>query len=282
MKLINQSIQIWNQNDVTYSEHIERCGRVCYQSDHLVKEGSDVGFVNRIMKSGHTSVIEHYWVGLLIPNTENPALITNLAEAKYLYVGYRNERHVMVYGNLRGWLDFVYANPFSYTLRTTLWRLYPLIFKCDPGFGGLYDVAQLSGDCLPITVQIITDRGIATQMLRHRPLSPSNESTRFCNYSKGKFSSHIQIVRPNDWNDISKLEQDQLVDLLHRIEAYYMTSARKAEDKREILPLGLKSELIMTGTRSMWRDVYRQRKDAPAQPKVREIMRMINEEIDIS
>lgn len=277
MKLINQSIQIWNQNDVTYSKHIERCGRVCYQSDNL----GDVGFVNRIMKSGHTSVIEHYWVGLLIPNIESSSLLTNLAEVKYLHVGYRTEQHIMVYGNLRGWLDFVYANPFSYTLRTTLCKLYPLVFgSCVDG--GVYPVVQLSGDCEPITVRIITDRAMANHLTRHRPLSPSQESTRFCNYSKDKFRSHIRIVRPNDWDDISKHEQDKLIDLLHRIESYYMTSTRKAEDKREILPLGLKTELVMTGTRSMWRNVYKQRKDAPAQPKVREIMKMINDEIDIS
>jgi thymidylate synthase (FAD) len=38
---------------------IEAAGRTCYKSEHHIKEGSAPGFVSRIIKSGHHSVIEH-------------------------------------------------------------------------------------------------------------------------------------------------------------------------------------------------------------------------------
>lgn len=40
-------------------EHIEKIARTCYKSDHLIKEGSAEGFVQRLIKSGHTAMIEH-------------------------------------------------------------------------------------------------------------------------------------------------------------------------------------------------------------------------------
>lgn len=38
---------------------LERCGRVCYKSEDKITKDSAEGFVKRIMKSGHESVIEH-------------------------------------------------------------------------------------------------------------------------------------------------------------------------------------------------------------------------------
>ena len=41
-------------------EHIELCGRVCYQSDDKIAEGSAEKFISNIIKRGHESVLEHY------------------------------------------------------------------------------------------------------------------------------------------------------------------------------------------------------------------------------
>jgi len=38
---------------------IERAGRTCYKSEDLISDKSALGFVERITKSGHESVIEH-------------------------------------------------------------------------------------------------------------------------------------------------------------------------------------------------------------------------------
>jgi thymidylate synthase (FAD) len=38
---------------------IELAGRTCYKSEHKMAEGSAAGFIQRILRSGHESVIEH-------------------------------------------------------------------------------------------------------------------------------------------------------------------------------------------------------------------------------
>lgn len=42
-----------------YTKFIEQCGRTCYQSEHKVTETSAPGFVRKLIKRGHHSVLEH-------------------------------------------------------------------------------------------------------------------------------------------------------------------------------------------------------------------------------
>ena len=47
-----------------------------------------------------------------------------------------------------------------------------------------------------ITVRVICDRGVTHEIVRHRIASYSQESTRYCNYSKDKFSNQITYIEP--------------------------------------------------------------------------------------
>ena len=45
------------------------------------------------------------------------------------------------------------------------------------------------------SIKIITDRGVTHELVRHRPCSFAQESTRYCNYSKNKFgNSFVEIL----------------------------------------------------------------------------------------
>ena len=46
-----------------------------------------------------------------------------------------------------------------------------------------------------ITVKIICDRGVSHEIVRHRIASYSQESTRYCNYSKDKFGNELTLIR---------------------------------------------------------------------------------------
>ena len=46
------------------------------------------------------------------------------------------------------------------------------------------------------TVKFIVDRGVSHEMVRHRLASYSQESTRYCNYSKGQFNGEITVIEP--------------------------------------------------------------------------------------
>jgi hypothetical protein len=57
MRLVKPSFEIWDRSGDPLAL-IERAGRVCYQSE---PKGDPEGFVRRIIKSGHYSVLEHAW-----------------------------------------------------------------------------------------------------------------------------------------------------------------------------------------------------------------------------
>ena len=47
-----------------------------------------------------------------------------------------------------------------------------------------------------ITVEFCVDRGVSHELVRHRLLAFTQESTRYCNYSKDKFSNSIKVIKP--------------------------------------------------------------------------------------
>lgn len=47
-----------------------------------------------------------------------------------------------------------------------------------------------------VTVSIVMDRGVSHEQVRHRHTAISQESTRYCNYAKGKFGGEITVIEP--------------------------------------------------------------------------------------
>ena len=72
MKLIKQSFEILDQqyNLEGIYKQVEKAGRVCYKSENKITENSAKEFVDRIIKLGHGSVLEHGTVYLQIPIKE--------------------------------------------------------------------------------------------------------------------------------------------------------------------------------------------------------------------
>jgi thymidylate synthase (FAD) len=60
VNVIPPSFELMNLEDsARMLARLEAAGRTCYKSEHHIKPGSAPGFVSRIIKSGHHSVIEH-------------------------------------------------------------------------------------------------------------------------------------------------------------------------------------------------------------------------------
>ncbi|MBL0702040.1 MAG: FAD-dependent thymidylate synthase, partial [Desulfosarcina sp.] len=65
MKIISPSHEIlFMQNGVSILKQIETAGRTCYKSEDKISADSSAGFVKRIIKSGHHSVLEHISVSV--------------------------------------------------------------------------------------------------------------------------------------------------------------------------------------------------------------------------
>lgn len=124
-----------------------------------------------------------------------------------------------------------------------------------------------------LTVKFTVDRGITHEIVRHRMASFAQESTRYCNYSQGKFGGEITVVKPF-YLDASKLGYEVWVDDMKKAEASYMrllSAGMSAQEARAVLPTSLKADLNMTANYREWRHFLRLRTAPDAHPQIREV-----------
>lgn len=128
-----------------------------------------------------------------------------------------------------------------------------------------------------ITVRIICDRGVTHEIVRHRIASYSQESTRYCNYSKDRFGSELTFIKPCFWNNDSENERECFEiwkESMANVEKNYnklIKLGAKPEEARSILPNSLKTEIVVTMNLREWRHFFRLRTDVAAHPQIRQI-----------
>lgn len=123
-----------------------------------------------------------------------------------------------------------------------------------------------------VTVKFVVDRGVSHEIVRHRIAAYSQESTRYCNYSHGKFGGEITVVKPCFWEEEST-QYKEWEYLCRRAEATYLFLLRNAtpEEARTVLPTSLKTELVMTTNLREWRHFFQLRTAKAAHPQMREV-----------
>lgn len=151
-----------------------------------------------------------------------------------------------------------------------------------------------------MTVKFICDRGVSHELVRHRIASFSQESTRYCNYSKDKFDNQLTFIIPEWIQDIEKGEYplrwegtgrarlicDSFEDAREDINSIWFWNMANAEttygrmigedwlpqQARSILPNSLKTEIVVTANFREWKEIFRQRCSPAAHPQMRELM----------
>ena len=128
-----------------------------------------------------------------------------------------------------------------------------------------------------ITVRVVCDRGVTHEIVRHRMASYSQESTRYCNYSKDKFGNELTFIKPCYFQDGSE-EMKLWTEAMKNAEDSYLAlinAGAKPEEARGVLPNALKTELVMTMNIREWRHFFRLRTAGRAHPQMRELAGMI-------
>ncbi len=135
-----------------------------------------------------------------------------------------------------------------------------------------------------LTVKIVCDRGTSHELVRHRIASYSQESTRYCNYSTGKFGSELTFVEPFELM-VGKIDTadatDQRVVWEHAMtqaEQSYLHLVKlgaKTDICRGVLPTDIKTEIAVTMNMREWRHFFRLRCSKKAHPNIRYIARDI-------
>jgi thymidylate synthase (FAD) len=283
MKLIKPSFEILEQLpglEGMYKQ-IELAGRTCYKSEDKITEDSAKEFVDRMIKSGHGAMLEHGTVYLSLDMTSREQYF------KYCYNKFSkaNSTGSAEYSTWRG---FVTTN-----LRVLVendW-LEDLQYICEPTE---YHEKRH-------TVKFICDRGVSHEFVRHRVFSFAQESTRYCNYSKDKFSNEITYICPcwldydrvqelteianRDNKEVYRMGHDEslsmeerglcsfVYDMSNHEHGYLfqISAGWKAQEARAILPNSLKTELVMTGFESDWKHFFELRCPGSAHPQAREL-----------
>ncbi len=131
-----------------------------------------------------------------------------------------------------------------------------------------------------ISVRVICDRGVSHEIVRHRLASYSQESTRYCNYTKDKFSNQLTFIKPNFFQEDSATFKiwEKSMEQIEREYFLLIENGAKPEEARTILPNSLKTEIVMTMNLRNWRHFFKLRCDNSAHPQIREIAKPILKE----
>lgn len=259
MKINNPSFEIWEQGpgiDGIYRQ-VERAGRVCYKSEDHQTEDSARPFVNSMIQSQHTAMLEHATVYLQAVGNPNP--LEKYRHDRFSRVNDAVGEALAVTTNLRvlvqnGWMDDLDR------------------YLCEPT---PYHERR-------VTVHFTTQVAITREFNRHRANSMAEQSTRYCNYSKAKFGNEITINLPTWVESLqgstlqageASLSETAFLALAKKVaegsaadyenwlfanlaaEKAYMNliaAGRKPQEARVILPLDTNTELVHTAFLSDW------------------------------
>lgn len=153
-----------------------------------------------------------------------------------------------------------------------------------------------------LTVKFICDRGVSHELVRHRLASFSQESTRYCNYSKGRHGHELTFIQPpwvsdedvyNYQNQNNLDEKDATIENIDYASLGWFSSMDVAEENylqllecgwkpeqaRSVLPNSLKTEIVVTANFREWRLIFKQRTSVKAHPQMRELMIPLLEEV---
>ena len=245
MKFIKPRIEVIEQKPglIGMFKQIEMAGRTCYKSEANITDDSAEKFVNRMIVSNHTAMLEHGTLYLDVT-------IGGIAEDReYMWKNsivqfFKNNKYSRVnkYRTLQRVDDDTMTSIYHYAI-TTNYRVFIEQIPWDEL--GLEKDYVLSFMCEPtkyhdrrITIKMFTDRGVSAEANRHRADSQAEQSTRYCNYSKDKFGNEIAIALNAD------IDEDDAVQEYTALEASY------GEDYTTIFK-GLCQEII-DNKNSLW------------------------------
>lgn len=127
-----------------------------------------------------------------------------------------------------------------------------------------------------ISVKLITNRGVTHELVRHRLASYSQESSRYCNYSKEKFGNEITVIYPEFVGDEESCRVQNAIwqKAMRDAEDSYFTllELSNTEYARGVLPNDLKTEIIVSANLREWKHIFKMRCAPAAHPHIRSLM----------
>lgn len=312
MRLLNQSCEAFVQEpglEGIYKQ-IERAGRTCYKSTDKITSESAKPFVDRMISSNHTAMLEHGTVYLTVTyNPENK-------EDRKLLGKYWGNPYTKVVSKILESPDL--TKPLSEqkigeTIRVTKAVAYITTNLRVIAENNWWD--DLKYLCEPTehhkkryTLSCTTALHCYKDLTRHRVFSFAIESTRYCNYSKTEKFGDMAFIIPT-WLDLkegqyfdgkygtplfeeflksstySKMSERFILDLVGVERTYneLVENGWQAQQAAEVLPQCIKGDMIITGFEDDWKHLmdlrYYGTTGAP-HPMVKELATLMKEELE--
>ena len=300
-----------------YGKKIEKAGRVCYKSDSNISDTSYIKFIQNIVKSGHTSVLEHERVVFKLDLKTGINPFCNISQEnhmKYFNISYDSKEEGVMYisANIRGWYEALKENKDGKIpdngIYTSLKTAYPFIFtkEVKDTYADtevkLVQTAELISDINQIpadirdehdsrTFEIVCSRACSHQLVRHRSLSFSQQSQRYCNFSIDKFGHSVDFIMPKFEGNL-KIDKEIPIEAIKGTYKEYFEQSEdvyfslidaglKPEDARAVLPNATATTIVITGTTNDWKKFISLRDDSHAQGEIREIAKQIRQKLNI-
>jgi thymidylate synthase (FAD) len=138
-----------------------------------------------------------------------------------------------------------------------------------------------------MNVKFYANRGFSHEQVRHRIVSYNQESTRYCNYSKDRFNKEVSFCDP-EYMSLDYLQKELKISNENAWEiiktwilaySYAERSYLKmtnlglpAQLARDVLSIGIKTEINVKTNISEWRHILSLRTSSDAHPIMIEIM----------
>lgn len=272
-------------------KQIELAGRTSYKSENRITEDSAEKFVNMLIDRGHLTPLEFGTIYLQMPTNIDPKIISFYDDNPYSRTNFDDEWYYVT-TNAR----VIVENNAQDDLK----------YLCEP----------TARHANRITARIVCSRGVGNEITRHRAFSFVQESTRYCNYSKDKFNGEITFIIPSwmfvkeGWyyppyynvlddkyhiDFLSETEPEQNLifgkDIPYKYQTYikqlsesefsyfHLLNAEQLtpQEARGILPLDLKTEIVMCGYKSDWEHFFALRTAKDAHPDMQIIANELQE-----
>lgn len=220
-------------------------------------------------------------------------------------------------GNLRAFWDYVVSVTEDESeqdsrsfVASLLASVYPEIFGKLPNANAenITEHAMVMDDPEFVTFHVVTTRDILQEIARNRTISPNVESTRYCNY--GNLGVQFCIPYPYEWCDNVDWDTDLKQTVLNAqykdgkpvtafeyienctefkdLYLYSMSLAEsiynkalelgvKPQEARMVLPGGLKTEMLLSGSYRNWAHFINLRNDSAAHPQMIHIAAQIED-----
>lgn len=273
-------------------KHIEYCGRVCYNSRHLITEHSYESFYDMLVKNKHLSVLEHGTIILYGKNTseflkhaiaynkitENDVcIITNM---RYFVEYYEKLPYIFIEYNIAKFPESIVNNSIYIITNPSKQMIDNIISE------------RIDNYAMRYTLELDIPIAMSREFNRHRVFSISEQSTRYVE-QKNDLDIYKPLWFSKDLPDFTGRTLEYIISYLHtcefKKEFMYISHALSSfytyeivrkngmskEYARDLLPLATMTKVIYTTDANGWKDCLSKRSVTGAHPEAKYIVNEI-------